>query len=86
MIYVTVAQREAAGHVQMILGFIWIAMLLLSGELFMADVEHPFLLVMAEFLIHLGLFGTSLSYPNIMLKTIPEPYIKYNGFRCKGKK
>ena len=52
----------------------------------MADVEQPFLVVMTEFLIRLGLFGTSLSYLDIMLQTVLEPYIKYNGFRRKGKK
>ena len=85
MIYVSMAQRET-GLVQQIFGFIWMAMLLLSGGFFVADVEQPFLMVMTEFLICLGLFGMSLSYLDIMLQTVLEPYIKYNGFRHKGKK
>ena len=85
MIYVSMTQKETR-LVQQILGFICMAMLLLSGGFFVADIEQPFLVVMTEFLLHLRLFRTSLSYLDIMLQTVLEPYIRYNGFRCKGKK
>ena len=74
IIYVSMAQRET-GLVQQIFGFIWMAMVLLSGGFFVADVEQPFLVVTTEFLMHHGLFGTSLFYLDMMLQTVPEPFI-----------
>ena len=50
IIYVSLAQRET-GLAQQILGFIWMAMLMLSGGFFVADVDQPFLVVTTEFLI-----------------------------------
>ena len=85
IIYVSMAQRNTR-LAQQILGFTWMAMLLLSRGFFVADVEQPFLLVTTEFMICLGLFEMSLSYLDLMLQTVPEPFIKYNGFRWKGNK
>ena len=59
IIYVSMAQRET-GLAQQILGFTWIAMLLLSRGFFVVDIKQPFLVVTTEFLLSWFIWDESI--------------------------